>query len=101
MPCAARIHARFSAELAAKGTAVGSHDLIIAATALAKGYIITTRDETQLSENPGVVVSTLVTGEADRVPLDSKIKDLTLTFCSSPRSPTVDTETRAECPPAA
>jgi hypothetical protein len=37
---------------------------------------------TQLSENPGIVVSTLVIREADRVPLDSKIKDLTLTFCS-------------------
>jgi hypothetical protein len=34
-----------SAELAAKGAAVGPHDLIIAATALAKGYIVTTRDE--------------------------------------------------------
>jgi tRNA(fMet)-specific endonuclease VapC len=42
---AARIHARLSAELATKGTAVGPHDLIIAATALAKGYIVTTRDE--------------------------------------------------------
>ena len=30
---AARIHARLSSELAAKGTAVGPHDLIIAATA--------------------------------------------------------------------
>jgi hypothetical protein len=34
---AARLHARLSAELAAKGTAVGPHDLIIAATVLAKG----------------------------------------------------------------
>ena len=42
---AARIHARLSAELAANGTAVGPHDLIIAATALTKGYIVTTRDE--------------------------------------------------------
>ena len=41
----ARIHARLSAELAAAGTAVGSHDLIIAATALTKGHIVTTRDE--------------------------------------------------------
>ena len=42
---AVRIHAPLSAELAAKGTAVGPHDLIIAATALTKGYIVTTRDE--------------------------------------------------------
>jgi uncharacterized protein with PIN domain len=34
---------------------------------------------TQLSQNSGVVVSTLVIREA-RVPLDSKIKDLTLTL---------------------
>jgi tRNA(fMet)-specific endonuclease VapC len=41
----ARIHARMSAELAAQGTAVGPHDLIIAATAIAKGYALATRDE--------------------------------------------------------
>ena len=51
---AARIHARLSAELAADGTAVGSHDLIIAATALTKGYIITTRDERSFPRIPGL-----------------------------------------------
>jgi tRNA(fMet)-specific endonuclease VapC len=51
---AARIHARLSAELAAKGTAVGPHDLIIAATALAKGYIVTTRDERSFPRIPGL-----------------------------------------------
>ena len=50
----ARIHARLSAELAAKGTAVGPHDLIIAATALAKGYIVTTRDERSFPRIPGL-----------------------------------------------
>jgi predicted nucleic acid-binding protein len=35
----ALFYARPSAELTAKGTAIGPHDLIIAATALAKGYI--------------------------------------------------------------
>jgi predicted nucleic acid-binding protein len=51
---AARIHARLSAELAAKGTAVGPHDLIIAATALTKGYIVTTRDERSFPRIPGL-----------------------------------------------
>ena len=49
---AARIHARLSAELAANGTAVGPHDLIIAATALTKGYIVTTRDERRFPRMP-------------------------------------------------
>jgi len=51
---AARIHARLSAELAANGTAVGPHDLIIAATALTKGYIVTTRDERNFPRIPGL-----------------------------------------------
>jgi len=50
---AARIHARLSAALAANGTAVGPHDLIIAATALTKGYIVTTRDERSFPRIPG------------------------------------------------
>jgi tRNA(fMet)-specific endonuclease VapC len=51
---AARIHARLSAELAANGTAVGPHDLIIAAAALTKGYIVTTRDERSFPKIPGL-----------------------------------------------
>lgn len=51
---AARIHARLSAELASNGTAVGPHDLIIAATALTKGYIVTTRDERSFPKIPGL-----------------------------------------------
>jgi predicted nucleic acid-binding protein len=51
---AARIDARLSAELAADGTAVGPHDLIIAATALTKGYIVTTRDERSFPRIPGL-----------------------------------------------
>jgi predicted nucleic acid-binding protein len=51
---AARIHARLSAELAANGTAVGPHDLIISATALTKGYIVTTRDERSFPRIPGL-----------------------------------------------
>jgi predicted nucleic acid-binding protein len=50
----ARIHARLSAELALKGTAVGPHDLIIAATALAKGYVVATRAERSFSKIHGV-----------------------------------------------
>ena len=48
------VHARLSAELAAGGTAISSHNLIIAATALAKGYIVTTRDERSFPRIPGL-----------------------------------------------
>lgn len=40
----ARVHAMLSAELRAKGTAVGAHDLMIAATAVHLGAAIATRD---------------------------------------------------------
>ena len=49
-----RIHGRLSAELAAHGTRGGPHDLIIAATALTKGYIVTTRDERSFPKIPGL-----------------------------------------------
>ncbi len=52
----ARIHARLSAELALKGTAVGPHDLIIGATAMAKGYAIATRDERSFPKIPGLAL---------------------------------------------
>jgi predicted nucleic acid-binding protein len=42
---AARMHARLSARAAADGVTLGAHDLIIAATALAKNLDIVTRDE--------------------------------------------------------
>jgi len=51
---AARIHGRLPAELAANGTEVGPHDLIIAATALTKDYIVTTRDERSFPRIPGL-----------------------------------------------
>jgi predicted nucleic acid-binding protein len=41
---AARVHARLAAELAAKGAAVGAHDLIIASTAVAIDFAVATRD---------------------------------------------------------
>jgi predicted nucleic acid-binding protein len=40
----ARVHARLGAELAAKGTAVGTHDLVIASTAVAIDFAVATRD---------------------------------------------------------
>ena len=40
----ARVHARLGAELAAKGTAVGPHDLIIASTAVSIDFAVATRD---------------------------------------------------------
>ena len=50
----ARIHARMAAELASLGTAVGPHDLIIAATAIAKGYAVVTRDERSFPKISGL-----------------------------------------------
>jgi tRNA(fMet)-specific endonuclease VapC len=49
-----RIHARLSAELAVKGIAVGAHDLIIAATAMARGHVVATRDERSFPKIPGL-----------------------------------------------
>jgi predicted nucleic acid-binding protein len=42
---AARMHARLSARAATDGISLGAHDLIIAATALAKDLDVVTRDE--------------------------------------------------------
>jgi tRNA(fMet)-specific endonuclease VapC len=52
----ARIHARVWAKLAAKGITVGAHDLMIAATALANGGMIATRDERSFQRIPGLSV---------------------------------------------
>ncbi|XXT23673.1 type II toxin-antitoxin system VapC family toxin [Sorangium sp. So ce429] len=52
----ARVHARLSAELAAKGSPVGAHDLLIAATALAVGYDVATRDDRSFPRIPGLTV---------------------------------------------
>jgi tRNA(fMet)-specific endonuclease VapC len=40
----ARTHARLSADLQAHGTAIGAHDLLIGATALANDCVVLTRD---------------------------------------------------------
>ena len=53
---AARIHGRLSAQLAVQGENVGAHDLIIAATALASGLEVLTRDERSFPRIPELEV---------------------------------------------
>ena len=53
---AARVHARLWAELAAKGTPVGERDLLIAATAVARGYAVATHDTRSFPRIPGVTL---------------------------------------------
>ncbi len=50
----ARIHASLWAGLAAKGTLVGAHDLLIAATAIGAGYRVVTRDRRSFARIPGL-----------------------------------------------
>ena len=52
----ARVHSRLGADLAAKGTPVGAHDLIIAATALSLDYRVATRDKRSFPKIPGLDV---------------------------------------------
>lgn len=52
----ARIHASLWASLAAKGTSVGAHDLLIGATAIALGYRVVTRDRRSFGKLPGLEV---------------------------------------------
>ena len=52
----ARIHSRLWANLAAKGVAIGAHDLLIAATALANGKALITRDKRSFPRIPGLRV---------------------------------------------
>lgn len=40
----ARVHAALGADLRAKGSQVGAHDLLIASTAIARDYAVATRD---------------------------------------------------------
>ncbi len=55
----ARIHAALWAGLAAKGASVGSHDLLIGATAIALGYRVATRDRRSFGKIPGLEVVVL------------------------------------------
>jgi tRNA(fMet)-specific endonuclease VapC len=52
----ARAYARLSAELQTKGTPVGAHDLLIAATALANDFRVITRDLRSFSRIRGLDV---------------------------------------------
>lgn len=53
---AARLHASLWAQLAAKGASVGAYDLLIAATAIAAGYRVATRDRRSFGRIPGLEV---------------------------------------------
>ncbi len=53
---AARVHARLWAKLAAKGIAIGQHDLVIAATAVSRGMDVATRDARNFPKIPGLGV---------------------------------------------
>lgn len=52
----ARVHAELWAGLASKGASVGSHDLLIGATAIALGYRVATRDRRSFGKIPGLDV---------------------------------------------
>ena len=53
---AARVHARLWADLAKRGQAVGAHDLLIGATAVAIGFRVATRDARSFPRIPGLDV---------------------------------------------
>jgi tRNA(fMet)-specific endonuclease VapC len=50
----AREHARIWAALAGKGTPIGAHDLLVAATALANGAAVATLNQKEFKRVPGV-----------------------------------------------
>ena len=52
----ARTHARLWADLAGAGTPIGAHDLWIAATAVARGLTLLTRDVRAFKKLPGLAV---------------------------------------------
>jgi predicted nucleic acid-binding protein len=55
----ARAHARLGAELARRGIGVGTHDLMIGATALARGFSVLTRDRRSFPRIPGLELEQL------------------------------------------
>jgi tRNA(fMet)-specific endonuclease VapC len=55
----ARVHASMWADLARRGVAVGERDLMIGATAVAKGYAVATRDERSFPKILGLRVQRL------------------------------------------
>jgi predicted nucleic acid-binding protein len=52
----ARAHAQLGAELARKGTTIGAHDLIIGASALARGFSVLTKDRRSFPKITGLDV---------------------------------------------
>ena len=52
----AHVHAALAADLARKGTPIGAHDLIIAATAVQLGYAVATRDRRSFGRVDGLAV---------------------------------------------
>lgn len=54
----ARIHAELYSHLAKNGNLIGSHDLIIAATALTYGHALLTTNTQEFSRIPGLVLLT-------------------------------------------
>jgi tRNA(fMet)-specific endonuclease VapC len=50
----ARRHAQLWAQLASTGSAIGPHDLLIAATALAQGHALATINQREFSRVPGL-----------------------------------------------
>lgn len=52
----ARVHAGVWAELAERGHVIGAHDLWIAATAIAHGFAVATRNAAEFSRVPGLRV---------------------------------------------
>jgi len=55
----ARVHAEVWAALAARGNVIGSHDLWIAATALAHGFGVATGNKRDFGRVPGLRVLAL------------------------------------------
>jgi tRNA(fMet)-specific endonuclease VapC len=52
----ARVHARLWADLAQEGVTIGAHDLLIAATALARGWTLATTNPRDCARIPGLQV---------------------------------------------
>lgn len=52
----ARIYAQIRAALEKKGSSIGSNDLLIAATALANGAVLVTRNDREFTRVPGLKV---------------------------------------------
>jgi tRNA(fMet)-specific endonuclease VapC len=55
----ARVHARLYVELRRAGTPIGERDLLIAATALANGHSVMTRNVREFNQVPGLTVVAL------------------------------------------